>query len=167
MSAHDLRCEAVAVGRLLQILREEGIVEGEDDALLAAASESNLMEAADDVLRCLGKLEAQQKAVGALIDEYRARKQVLAERAERLKGALADAMQTSGFKKLPLALGTVTVSNAPPAVQIVDEALLPLEFWRVPDPVPDKKAIAEALKAGEVPGACWGNGGLKISVRTK
>lgn len=166
MSAtHNLRCEAVAVARLLEALREEGIVQCDDDALCAAASESDLIECAEEVMICLDEIEAQRTALKLLRERYEERDQKLAEQEKRIKGALLDAMQTCGFKNLPLAVGTVTAAAGRPKVTITDETRLPPEFWRQRSPEPDMRAIAEALKNGDVPGAVLSNPQPFLTVR--
>ena len=55
---------------------------------------------------------------------------------------------------------------SPPRVEIMDSAELPPQYLTQPAPVPDKRAIAAALKAGEaVPGAAMANQPPSLSVR--
>jgi hypothetical protein len=66
---------------------------------------------------------------------------------------------------VPLAEATLSISAVPPAVQILDAALIPSRFVRATY-APQKSDIKDALKAGEtVPGACLSNGGERLSVR--
>ena len=53
----------------------------------------------------------------------------------------------------------------PQSVEIVDEGLLPEEFFRITK-TPNKTLIGEKLKAGEdVPGAQLSNGGESLTIR--
>lgn len=68
-------------------------------------------------------------------------------------------MIQSGITKIECPVFSLSIKTNPAAVIIDSEALIPNEFWRVPEPVPtpDKSAIAAAIKSGiEVPGAHLG-----------
>jgi hypothetical protein len=50
----------------------------------------------------------------------------------------------------------------------VEQSLIPPIYWTRPDPVLDKRAVAEAVKNGEViPGAVLSNAAPALSVRFK
>ncbi len=56
----------------------------------------------------------------------------------------------------------------PDSLEIINESLIPEEFWNHPTPRLDRAGLISALKeGGSVPGATLGNGGLTISVRSK
>lgn len=78
-------------------------------------------------------------------------------RRDRLKAIVLRVMQDNGLTRLEGKTGTLLVRANPPRVEVQEDLdLLPMEYVRVvPEQrVPDKKAIAAALKAGEpVPGA--------------
>ncbi len=83
----------------------------------------------------------------------------IAERAARarkrsawLRQYLLTNMQAAGVTKFECPEFTVAIRKNPAAVQIADGIILPARFMVQPEPPPprpDKKAIAEALKAGE------------------
>jgi hypothetical protein len=51
-------------------------------------------------------------------------------------------------------------------VVITDEHAIPQAFWRPQPPKLDRKAIGEALKAGQaVPGAQLSNGGTTLAIK--
>lgn len=66
-------------------------------------------------------------------------------------------MALAGVQKIDCPHFAIKVAADPPSVVIDDERQVPAEFIRQPEPPPpqpDKKAIAEALKAGQdIPGA--------------
>lgn len=77
-------------------------------------------------------------------------------RAERLRKYLAENLLACGIEKV--SGPGVSISFRKSSAVVIDGAdLIPQEFIRVPEPKPaepDKKAIADAIKAGrEVPGA--------------
>jgi hypothetical protein len=75
-------------------------------------------------------------------------------------------MQSGEIRTLDTPAGTVTRKAVPPSVLILEEAEIPAEFFKPQDPKLDKKAVAEALKAGKpVPGAAMSNGGETIAIR--
>jgi uncharacterized protein YoxC len=88
-----------------------------------------------------------------------AHRKSLEAKAERARAYLKAAMEAAEIHSLTdkRTGTTIKLQANPPSVQITDETLLPDEVWRLPPappPEPDKKAIAERLKAGEeVPGA--------------
>jgi len=91
----------------------------------------------------------------------------LRHRAERMKADLLEALQDTGRDKIELPDATLSVRQNPPKVIVTDEAVIPAEFRREPEPPSaDKKKIAEALKGGrEVPGALLSNGGVNLTVK--
>lgn len=97
-----------------------------------------------------------------------ARRKALEARADRLMAYLLANMQHAGIQKIDSPHFTVSVKANPPSVAINEPGLIPEEFMRQaepPPPAPDKKAIAEALKAGrEVPGAHLARG-IRLDIR--
>lgn len=85
------------------------------------------------------------------------RRKALESRAERLRDYMLSCMLVAGVKKIEGPMLKISVRDNPGAVEIFDSSQIPDEFMRQPEPpppVPDKKAIAEAIKAGaEVAGA--------------
>lgn len=74
------------------------------------------------------------------------------KRAAWLRDYLRANMQGAGLTKIESPEFTVAIRKNPAAVQIADGIILPARFMVHPEPPPprpDKKAIAEALKAGE------------------
>lgn len=111
------------------------------------------------VVRNMQALAAQIKEAEAAMA---ARRKSLESRAEGLMRYLLTNMQMAGIQKIDSPYFTLSVKNNPGSVVINEPRLVPAEFMRQPDPpppAPDKKAIAEALKAGrDVPGCHLVNG---------
>lgn len=82
------------------------------------------------------------------------RRQVRERLAERLKRRLFAQLQAAELRKLKAGTFAVSIQASPPSAYIVDEAALPATYL-VPQPAQvNKRAVLDALKAGEaVPGA--------------
>jgi hypothetical protein len=93
------------------------------------------------------------------------RRKAIEKRAAALVERLKTGLEIAGVSKLECPHFALTIKKNPPSVEIWDEKQIPAEFMRLPEPppppvaTPDKKAIMEALKAGEdVPGAIKAQG---------
>lgn len=107
------------------------------------------------------------KAIRQLEDDLAARRDRVEKRVSHRKVAILAAMQTAEMKTLETPAGTVTRKAVPPSLLVLDEAAIPAEFWKAQEPKLDRKALAEAVKAGAViPGAQMSNGGETIQTRT-
>ncbi len=96
------------------------------------------------------------------IDAEIARLQALKARRQKIAQGLRDYlklnMENAGIERIECPLFTLTLKKNPPAVEVLDEAMVPAGYWVTPEPKPptariDKVALGKALKAGnEVPG---------------
>jgi len=124
-----------------------------------------------DTLESLsGELEVKAQSVAHMVRAFEAdaaackewaktateRAKAIEHRAESLRDYLRRCMEACGIEKID-GPGIALSFRKSSAVVINEPGLLPYEFTRqppLPPAEPDKKAIAEALKAGkEVPGA--------------
>lgn len=88
--------------------------------------------------------------------------------AEReIRQALGEAMQRTGTLLMPLEHHNVEAAAGAERVEVTTPGALPSQFWRQPEPEPDKARIAAALKLGPVPGArmARGPGNIRITKR--
>lgn len=101
-------------------------------------------------------LEADAASVKQWAKDAAERAKAMEARAERLREYLAGNMAACGIEKVE-GPGVSISFRKSSAVVIDGEDLIPAEYMRqkpAPAPEPDKKAIADAIKAGiEVPGA--------------
>lgn len=105
------------------------------------------------------------KAVAGRISDLQARKSRAERRKEAMRSLMFKLLKAAGVPRVPLAEATISIGKKAAAVEIVDEALLPSNVVKITT-APDKKAIAELLKAGtDVPGAKMGEAGEQLSVR--
>lgn len=102
-------------------------------------------------------LEATATAIKEAESNMAARRKAIESRVARLNAYLKANMEATGISKIESPYLCIQIKKNPPGVQIDAESLIPAEFWKQAPPPPpaiDKKAIAEAIKAGaEVPGA--------------
>jgi hypothetical protein len=115
---------------------------------------------AQNVAYFVRNLESTADAIDEAVERMQARAKALRGRIASTKDYLRFQMNAAGITKIEGPMVRVAVRQNPPAVVVDDEGSLPARFMVMspppppPQPRPDKKAIADALKAGEtVPGA--------------
>lgn len=131
-----------------------------DPQVIADTLESiggDLQVKSTNVAMVVRNIEVSMEAIDAAIDEMKRRKQILKNRSDNIRDYLKQSMETAGITKIECPYFVLAIKKNPPSVVVDDADAIPDSYMRVPDPPPaeiDKKAIAEALKAGtEVPGA--------------
>ena len=111
---------------------------------------------AANVARTYLSLDVLAEAQEAASKAMRARAAATFARSEHLRDYLAANMQLTGITKIEDDEICITWRKSS-AVEITGSDLIPAEYWTQPEtpaPVVNKKAIADAIKAGkEVPGA--------------
>ena len=112
---------------------------------------------AQNVVMFARNLEATATAIKEAETAMAARRKAIEHRAAGLRRYALSAMQVAGVQSIECPYFKLSVRKNPPAVEVFDAAQIPAQFMRTPEPpppAPDKKAITEAIKAGqEVPGA--------------
>lgn len=105
---------------------------------------------ADGYARVIRQLEAD--AVTLRIEEERLakRRRSVETNIDRMKSTLQLAMQTTGKKKIPLELFTVSIQKNPASVVMDEQYIenLPDEYLIPQEPKINKKQIKEDIKAG-------------------
>jgi len=142
-----------------------------DPQTLADTLESlsgDLETKAQNVAFFLKNLEATAFSIKQAEADMAARRKALENRAERLKQYVFDSMQVAGIEKISCPYFVISMKKNPAAVDVFEPDLLPGEFMTKPvspEPSPDKKLIAAALKAGaDVPGARLVSG-VRLDIR--
>ena len=110
-----------------------------------------LEDKAEGYAKVIRTLEGDAAACDAESKRLRNKKQTIENNIKRMKAALQYAMQATGKTKFKTALFSFGIQKNPAAV-VIDEGYLkniPDRFLIPQDPQIDKKAIKEALKAGE------------------
>lgn len=137
---------------------------------------SDFEEKCEAYCHFISLLASEQALADAEIDRLKAHKERKAKARERLEKRLLEALLVFGQKDPKKDIwrrkaGTYELSTRknPSSIEIEDESLLPFEYFRTPEPpkpVPDKKAIKEAIEKGQrVSGAKLKEGELKISIK--
>ena len=109
---------------------------------------------AQNVVMFARNLEATATAIKEAETAMASRRKAIEHRAAGLRRYALSAMQVAGVQSIECPYFKLSVRKNPPAVEVFDAAQIPAQFMRTPPPAPDKKAITEAIKAGqEVPGA--------------
>jgi len=112
---------------------------------------------AQNVAYAIKNLEAMADAIKNAEKEMADRRKAIEKRAANLREYTKTCLEVAGVQKVECPHFELTIKKNPASVDIFEEALIPAKFMRQPEPpppAPDKKAIAEAIKAGEdVPGA--------------
>ncbi len=71
-------------------------------------------------------------------------------KAERLKGYMQEQMELTQTDKIKTPRLSIWIQNNPPRVVLDETQTIPDEYMVKPDPYPNKTAIADKLKAGEL-----------------
>lgn len=116
----------------------------------------DLEEKAIAVAKFARNLEAETAAIMDAIADMQGRGAANVRKAQGLRKYLMDAMVASGVRKVSCPFFVVSVRETPAAVVIDDALAIPARFLvqpEAPQPRPDKRAIAEAIKSEPVPWA--------------
>jgi hypothetical protein len=150
---------------LFQLVAEyRGAAEKLADLDLDAQTVADTLEAmsgelevkAQNVAYMVLNMEATAAAIKAHEETQKARRTAIEHRADSLRAYLQRCMEATGIEKIE-GPGVAIGFRKSSAVVINEPGLIPAAFMRTPEPpppAPDKKLIADAIKAGtEVPGA--------------
>lgn len=97
---------------------------------------------AENCLMIVKQLERDSAGYQAEISRMKALQEQADKSAESLKDYVKECMASAGHDKLDLKLFKLTLKKATKAVEIVDTALIPADYWRV---IPETKAVDKAL----------------------
>jgi len=160
-----IKDEAAAASALLSNLRS--LVGDDEDAVLGLVEgETNLLEAIASAVDRLAELDAHAEALSSLVKSYNDRKSRLENQSEAIRASILMAMSMAELTKLELPQATLSRKRTPPKAIVTSEVDLPARFYVEQNPKLDKKAVLDALKAGEkIPGAELSNGGESLQLR--
>ena len=152
---------------LLQMAEDPGI---DEQAFLDTLEgiEGALEDKADGYAKVIRNLEADAAACDAESKRLRNKKQTIENNIKRMKSALQFAMQMTGKTKFKTALFTFGIRKNPVSV-VIDAANVrdfPEQYIIESEPILDKKALKDALKAGEdMTGLCHLEQSESLSIR--
>ena len=102
-------------------------------------------------------LQATAAAIKDAEEAMAKRRKAFENRARHLLEYVQGCMETAQVQRVECPHFRIAIQRKPPSVDVYEPGLLPAQYLRTPEPtapVPDKAAIATALKDGtEVPGA--------------
>jgi hypothetical protein len=105
---------------------------------------------AENYAKLIRNLEGNTIALKTEIERLTDRKKAIENSIDRLKENLKDAMIATGKEKIKTDLFNITVANNPPAVNVIDEKLIPEKYFKVEIIRKlDKLSLRDAMKKGE------------------
>ena len=129
---------------------------------------SNLPEMLAEVCRSMLEGQAMVSALRGRIGDMQERCGRIEARARKKRELVCSVMERADLKKVTESDLTVSLRPARPPLAVVDEDLVPGDFWKPQPPKLDRQGLIAALSAGrDVPGAILGNAPMTVSVRTK
>ena len=130
--------------------------------------EGAIEDKADNYAKVIRTLEADAAACDAEAKRLRNKKQTIENNIKRMKSALQFAMRMTGKTKFKTALFTFGIRKNPASV-VIDAANVrdfPEQYIIESEPILDKKALKDALKAGEdMTGLCHLEQSESLSIR--
>ncbi len=163
-SLYELTSERLALQNTLQSLdldaqTIEDTLEGDSHALQIKI---------ENYAFVIRNMESFTEAIKAEEERLAKRRRINENRVEQIKSWLKINMEACGIKKIECPAFTIAIQNNLASVVIDVESLVPEGYMRLPEPppmVPNKKLIAEAIKAGmEVPG-CHLSQSTRLSIK--
>lgn len=156
--------DAQTVSQLVEIFPPE-----EDEAALwdAIRLATNFHEALEALAGQYAADRAMVHAIALQEDDLAVRKKRYGARCDKWREIIMKLMTVAGLRKAELPVATLSIAARAPSLQIIDETMIDDRFTRTKREI-DKRALSDALKAGEVvPGACLSNGGESLTIRSK
>lgn len=161
-TANELHRQSEAARDLIDAIRS-------DDAELnhdMIEGETSFLEAITAAIDEIDECEIIAEGCKAKENQIADRRRRTEARKERLRTLIEQAMLIADMQTVRLPIATLSVSKLPPKPVIVDEASVPAEYWKQPEPVLDKSAVNAAIKDGaEIPGVSMTNGSTSLKIR--
>lgn len=123
---------------------------------------------ATNVAMFVRNLETSAEAIKAAEAQMAARRKAIEARADRIREYLKTNMERTGITKIDSPYFSLRIKANPAAVHVEALELVPMKFFRQPAPPPpaiDKKAIGDALKAGEEVPGCRLEHGSRLEIK--
>lgn len=128
------------------------------ELLETAENPTELMESLDKAVQVkaagiaiyLERLDSMTTALDETIKKLQDRKKAFQNRKERLKEYTLNAMKQHGIEKIECPECTISIQKNPPSAEVYEPKMIPVEYWKHPEPLLDKKALLEDLKEGVV-----------------
>jgi hypothetical protein len=142
----------------------------EDETLIHDTFEgqTDIYECMDWLLGKIAHEDAFAEAVEVQINKLEIRKSSAGNRKAKWRELLQQAVEATGEKTVKRPAATITLAPKPLGLEIIDESIIPQEFFIIETVKKlDKKKLKEAVADGfNVPGAALDNGGVSLRIRT-
>lgn len=150
----NLEKEKVAVATLLSHLGEiqASPDAGETDEALITdmiEGETDFFDALDQAAAFIALDEAHVAGIESMIEKLQGRATRKKARIELTRTAILNAMETAEQEKYEGAVATISAGKKPVSLMVIDESLIPSEFFTIPETPPpalDKRALLAKLK---------------------
>ena len=133
-------------------LPKRSAAERRHEASAARSEETRLKEKIERANTILDRLEARAAAQAAALKDLTKRKAATLAKIERLEDEILTRMEEAGLAQLTGIRCQMRSQPAPAALEIVDESLIPRQYFnapKTPPATPDKVAIKKALAADD------------------
>jgi hypothetical protein len=132
---------------------------------------ADMLEGSTDLHAIMERLLTEEReaneliaVVGNRIENLSSRRAMFRSRQTSLRDVMMEILQRADLRKIALPEATVSITRRGPAVQIIDDTLVPDAYCRFKREV-SKTAIKDAINAGEeVPGAVLDNGSETLRI---
>lgn len=155
----DLETEAAAAAVLVANMRDV-LADDEQAERDAIEGETGLFEALSAAGERILEIEAFETAIDGRIAALRTRKDRYARQGESLRSAVQSAMAMAGLKTSEFEHVTLTRKALGASVEVVEEADIPSQFFKMPPPPAPKldrmgllKALKDCRDGESIPGA--------------
>jgi len=141
--------------RYREVLGMDATNEDERAALVNAldSMDGEFTEKVENVIRFIRNLEADASSIREEEKRLAERRQALNRKAENLTGYIEAMMVLTGKRDVKAGIFTAKFKANPPAILVLDESIVPREFFIDQAPILSKQAIKDAIKEGQtVPG---------------
>lgn len=158
------------VGKRLELQKKLESLNFDEETIIDTleGDSTELQAKIEDYGFVIRNLEAFGDAIKAEETRLAERRKAHEKRVANIKAWLLENMQACGITKIECPVFSISVKTNPPKVVVDDEKAIPDRFLVVPDlppPSPDKKAIAAAIKAGEVVNGCHIEQSSRIEIK--
>ena len=120
----------------------------------------------ENCAKVVRNLDAHEEALRNEGQRLLGRAQTAKRRAQGLKEYIQKQMERLGMTKTKAGLFSFNIQNSPLRVDIIDEGLVPHEFWSRTQVIFDKKKLGEHIKeTGEIPKGVQAHQGTHLRIR--
>jgi len=128
----------------------------------------DIEQKAINLAKLIRNIEAETSAIRSAVDDMVKRANAEEAKAKRLRDYLKYCLQQAEIRKVSCPFFVVSLKATPAAVVIDDEKLIRgnLMVWPpAPPPKPDKRAIADVIKAGEEVAGAHLESGTRLEIK--